>query len=64
MAMIELFSDTKACWPSLLNGIGKLGIGEMTVPLVVALGHQLVSMLAWNIAHNEDRYTYPEPVGM
>jgi hypothetical protein len=42
MAMMELFPDPKACWPWLLYGIGKLGVGEMTVPLVVALGHQLV----------------------
>lgn len=41
MAMMELFLDPKACWPSLLIGRGELGAGETTVPLAVALGHQL-----------------------
>jgi len=46
MAMTELFPDPKACWPSLLIGIGKVRVGEVIVPLSVALGHPLANMLA------------------
>ena len=43
MAMKALFPEPKACGPSLFTGIGEVGVGETTVPLAVALGHNLVT---------------------
>lgn len=63
MAMKALFPEPKACGPSLFTGIGEVGVGDTTVPLVVALGHNLVayermSQKSWS------SITYPDPVGI
>lgn len=63
MAMKALFPEAKVICPSLFIGMGAVGVGEITVPLLIELGHTLVTALVY-VEQTGHVNAYPDPVRM